>query len=104
MPMLKRTFDIQPLRHADIVLFVDDWPVRAAQGETVLSVLNAVGWQRLSRSDQARASSAFCGMGICHCCLVTIDERPRRRACQTLVENGMRIRTGLHPRTREVRS
>ncbi|HEK0904000.1 TPA: cyanide-forming glycine dehydrogenase subunit HcnA, partial [Pseudomonas aeruginosa] len=68
-------------------------PVAAAAGETVLNVLNAVGLRRLARNDHGQASGAFCGMGVCHCCLVAIDGRPKRRACQTVVRPGMRVET-----------
>jgi len=32
-------------------------------------------------------------MGVCHCCLVSINGRPKRRACQTVVQPGMQVET-----------
>lgn len=76
-----------------MTIHLNGQPVAAAAGETVLNVLNAVGLRRLARNDHGQASGAFCGMGVCHCCLVAIDGRPKRRACQTVVRPGMRVET-----------
>ncbi len=38
---------------------------------------------------------AFCGMGMCHDCLVTIDGRAGQRACLSMVADGMDIRLGV---------
>ncbi|XLM21837.1 cyanide-forming glycine dehydrogenase subunit HcnA, partial [Chromobacterium piscinae] len=62
-------------------------------GETVLSVLNAVGLRRLSRNDNQQIAGSYCGMGVCHCCQVRIDGRHKRRACQTVVRPGMKVET-----------
>ncbi len=70
-----------------MTIHLNGQPVAAAAGETVLNVLNAVGLRRLARNDHGQASGAFCGMGVCHCCLVAIDGRPKRRACQTVVRS-----------------
>ncbi|USV22554.1 (2Fe-2S)-binding protein [Pseudomonas aeruginosa] len=68
-----------------MTIHLNGQPVAAAAGETVLNVLNAVGLRRLARNDHGQASGAFCGMGVCHCCLVA--------ACQTVVRPGMRVET-----------
>ncbi|HCF6753101.1 TPA: cyanide-forming glycine dehydrogenase subunit HcnA [Pseudomonas aeruginosa] len=93
MHLLERQHDIQPLSRADMTIHLNGQPVAAAAGKTVLNVLNAVGLRRLARNDHGQASGAFCGMGVCHCCLVAIDGRPKRRACQTVVRPGMRVET-----------
>ena len=36
----------------------------------------------------------FCMMGVCYECLMVIDGRPNRRACQEVVSEGMRIELG----------
>ncbi|PAA20527.1 cyanide-forming glycine dehydrogenase subunit HcnA [Pseudomonas fragi] len=96
MDDLKRQYDIQPLRQADMSILVNGQPVNAAQGETVLSVLNSVGARQLSRNDHGRMTGAYCGMGVCYCCLVNIDGRHKRRACQTVVKPGMQVETGIN--------
>jgi predicted molibdopterin-dependent oxidoreductase YjgC len=35
--------------------------------------------------------TVFCGMGLCHECVVQVDGRPNVRACVTLVRDGMRV-------------
>ncbi|MDH0646385.1 cyanide-forming glycine dehydrogenase subunit HcnA [Pseudomonas sp. GD03858] len=96
MQTMERSHDIQPLQHPDISLQLNGQPVLAAAGETVLSVLNAVGLRLVARNDHGQVSGAFCGMGVCHCCLVQIDGRPKRKACQTVVRPGMRIETEVN--------
>ncbi|BCJ04420.1 MULTISPECIES: cyanide-forming glycine dehydrogenase subunit HcnA [Pseudomonas] len=96
MQTLQRKHDIQPLEGAEMTLLVNGLPAVASAGETVLSVLNAVGLRQLARNDHGQLSGAYCGMGVCHCCLVQIDGRPKRRACQTIVKPGMSIETEVN--------
>lgn len=91
--VLRRTFDIQPLKQTDMTVRLDGQTVEAAEGETVLTVIQAVGRRQVGRNDHGQVSGAYCGMGICQCCLVKIDGRHKRRACQTLVRPGMHIET-----------
>jgi hydrogen cyanide synthase HcnA len=35
-------------------------------------------------------------MGVCQCCLVKINGRHKRRACQTVVRDGMRVETQVN--------
>lgn len=96
MQILERKYDIQPLDEAEMTLLVNGLPTVASAGETVLSVLNAVGLRQLAINDHGQLSGAYCGMGVCHCCLVQIDGRPKRRACQTVVRPGMRVETEVN--------
>ncbi|CRI59801.1 (2Fe-2S)-binding protein [Pseudomonas sp. CCOS 191] len=96
MQTMERFHDIQPLQQPDISVHVNGKSVSAVHGETVLSVLNAVGLRQVARNDHGQLSGAYCGMGICHCCLVQIDGRPKRRACQTIVKPGMHIETEVN--------
>ncbi|WP_338525523.1 cyanide-forming glycine dehydrogenase subunit HcnA [Pseudomonas batumici] len=95
MQNLDRQHDIQPLSQVDMTVHLNGQPVPAATGETVLSVLQSVGLRQLARNDHGQVAGAFCGMGVCQCCLVSIDGRLKRRACQTLVRPGMQIETGV---------
>ncbi|GLO16221.1 MULTISPECIES: cyanide-forming glycine dehydrogenase subunit HcnA [Pseudomonas] len=92
----QRKYDIQPIAQGQLTLYLNDRAVAAAAGETVLSVMNAVGLRQLARNDHGQLSGSYCGMGVCHCCLVAIDGKPKRRACQTLVRDGMRIETEVN--------
>lgn len=67
--------------------------VRAVRGATVAAALldaNELAF-RVSPTDERRAP--LCGMGICYECRVTIDGVPHRRACLTLVAEGISILT-----------
>ncbi|MFJ2387164.1 cyanide-forming glycine dehydrogenase subunit HcnA [Pseudomonas koreensis] len=96
MHCLERTFDIQPLTQADMTVHINGQPVTAAIGETVLSVIQSLGVRQVARNDHDQISGAYCGMGVCQCCLVKINGRHKRRACQTVVRDGMQIETRVN--------
>jgi len=96
MHCLERTFDIQPLTQADMTVHINGQPVSAAIGETVLSVIQSLGVRQVARNDHNQISGAYCGMGVCQCCLVKINGRHKRRACQTVVRDGMLIETQVN--------
>ena len=96
MHCLERTFDIQPLTQADMTVHINGQPVTAAIGETVLSVIQSLGVRQVARNDHNQISGAYCGMGVCQCCLVKINGRHKRRACQTVVRDGMLIETRVN--------
>lgn len=96
MHCLERTFDIQPLTQADMTVHINGQPFSAAIGETVLSVIQSLGVRQVARNDHDQISGAYCGMGVCQCCLVKINGRHKRRACQTVVRDGMRIETQVN--------
>ena len=96
MHCLERTFDIQPLAQADMTVHINGQPVTAAIGETVLSVIQSLGVRQIARNDHDKISGAYCGMGVCQCCLVKINGRHKRRACQTVVRDGMQIETQVN--------
>ncbi|MFP0198966.1 MULTISPECIES: cyanide-forming glycine dehydrogenase subunit HcnA [Pseudomonas] len=96
MHCLERTFDIQPLTQADMTVHINGQPVTAAIGETVLSVIQSLGVRQVARNDHNQISGAYCGMGVCQCCLVKINGRHKRRACQTVVREGMQIETQVN--------
>ena len=77
-----------------LTIHVDGRPVQAYAGETVATVLVAMGYRRFRLTEKdGRPRGIFCGMGICFDCLVTIDGVPNARACMTPVEAGMRVTT-----------
>ena len=96
MNCLERTFDIQPLVQADMTVHINGQAVSAAIGETVLSVIQSLGVRQVARNDHDQISGAYCGMGVCQCCLVKINGRHKRRACQTVVRDGKQIETRVN--------
>lgn len=93
MPRIKRSFDIQPLKCHTMTVHINGQTISAANGETVLSVIQSLGIRQVARNDHGQISGAYCGMGVCQCCLVKINGRHKRRACQTVVREGMTVET-----------
>jgi predicted molibdopterin-dependent oxidoreductase YjgC len=78
-----------------LTVSVDGDPVQAYPGETVATVLLALGRQTFRHTDHLHAPRGlFCGMGVCFDCLVTVDGQANVRACMTPVRAGMTIETG----------
>lgn len=95
---MKRFNDIKSHERDVVKVSIDGENVDAVKGETVLSTLFAIGKRRISKNDHGVITGAYCGMGICHCCAVRIDNTEKRLACQTVVQGGMDIetRSNLH--------
>jgi predicted molibdopterin-dependent oxidoreductase YjgC len=72
---------------------VDGEPVPAFAGESVATVLLALGRRTFRHTEHGAPRGLFCGMGICFDCLVTIDGVENVRACLTPVSEGMVIVT-----------
>lgn len=79
-----------------MTVHINGQAVTAAIGETVLSVIQSLGVRQIARNDHDQITGAYCGMGVCQCCLVKINGRHKRRACQTVVRDGMRIETQVN--------
>lgn len=80
---------------APLAAVVDGEPVQAYPGETVATVLLALGRRTFRHTDRLHAPRGlFCGMGVCFDCLVTIDGQPNVRACMTTVQAGMVVEMG----------
>lgn len=73
---------------------VDGQETHATEGRTVAAVLLATG--RTSwRTTRGRGSprGLFCGIGVCHDCLVVVNGVPDVRACQREITDGDVIST-----------
>lgn len=91
--------DTSVARGAVVTVRVDGEPVRVHAGESVAAVLLAGGWLAMRRSARRREPRGYyCGMGVCHECLVRVDGLAHVRACTTEVAEGMRIETGSRQR------
>jgi predicted molibdopterin-dependent oxidoreductase YjgC len=72
----------------------DGREIQALPGRTVAAALWAAGvtsWRRTRH--EGRPRGVFCGIGVCFDCLVTVNDRPNRRACLVPVRPGDVIRT-----------
>jgi NADPH-dependent 2,4-dienoyl-CoA reductase/sulfur reductase-like enzyme len=60
-------------------------------GMTIAAALTAAGELGLRHTRDGGQRGVFCGMGICHECLVTVDGRPGQRACMTAAVPGLDV-------------
>jgi hypothetical protein len=68
--------------------------VSAYEGETVAAALLAAGHRILGYTHRGSAPRGyFCGMGLCHDCLMIVDDVRDVRTCTTAVREGLRIET-----------
>ncbi|WP_242584361.1 (2Fe-2S)-binding protein [Streptomyces sp. MST-110588] len=65
----------------------------ARPGQTVAAVLLAAGRVSWRTTRGGRPRGVFCGIGVCHDCLVVVNGLPDVRACRREVEDGDDIRT-----------
>ena len=84
--------------HDEVTFVVDGEPLPAYKGETVAAALLAAGRIALGTSLRYRKPrSLFCGIGVCFDCVVQVDGRANRRACQVFVSDGMKVETRDDP-------
>lgn len=77
-----------------VTVTVDGRPVEARAGDTVAAVLLAAG-ARATRVANASGAprAAYCMMGVCFECLVTVDGVGNRQGCLVPVTESMAIET-----------
>lgn len=67
-------------------------PLSAREGDTVAATLLAAGHSMFRATPvSGNPRGPYCMMGVCFDCLVEIDGRPNRQACQVLVRDGMSV-------------
>jgi D-hydroxyproline dehydrogenase subunit gamma len=78
-----------------VEILVDGRRVPALAGQSVAGALHQAGITTLRRNPvTGEPRGAFCGMGACFECELTIDGVPGCRACLARVSAGLRIETG----------
>lgn len=80
---------------APIRFTIDGRPATAQAGDTLMTamLLAGVALRRFEFAAEDRAG--FCLMAACQDCWVAMADGSRVRACSTLVEEGMAVRTGV---------
>jgi len=73
---------------------VDGAAVDVPHGVTVAAALVIAGTLCTRRSVTGQPRFAFCGIGQCQECRVTVNGRANRLACRTICADGMAIETG----------
>ncbi|MGH6814773.1 MAG: 2Fe-2S iron-sulfur cluster-binding protein [Hyphomicrobiaceae bacterium] len=78
-------------RGREVTIRVDGHSVAACEGEMLAAALMAAGFLRLRASPNARTPrGAFCLMGVCQECAISIDGTIRQ-ACQVRVHEGLDV-------------
>jgi D-hydroxyproline dehydrogenase subunit gamma len=72
-------------------IVVDGEDVEAYEGECIAAALLASGRSITRWTITGEARGYFCGMGICHECLVIVEGHGSVRACMTPVSDGLRV-------------
>lgn len=80
-------------RPREVEILVDGRLLTAHVGESLAAALWAAGIRRLRADPDGGARGAFCWMGVCQECVVTIDGR-RGQACMEAVREGMSVELG----------
>ncbi|WP_310390182.1 2Fe-2S iron-sulfur cluster-binding protein [Roseateles sp.] len=83
----------QPLLTAQITVFINGRPSLVPLGCNVAAALAHAGLAGTRRSLGGQARAAFCGIGQCQECRVSIDGLAHRLGCLTPAKDGMRIGT-----------
>ncbi len=90
---LNRDNDIKSITNIKPVkVYINGDEKIAYTGETILSTLLAYGTKNISKNDHNQKTGAYCGMGICYCCTVSVGNQ-KKKACKTIVQEEMHIDT-----------
>jgi thioredoxin reductase len=81
---------IQPAGQS-ITFQFDGQTIKALEGETISAALSAAGITTYRHTPSGAPRGAFCGMGACYDCVVTVDGHPGQRACMTPAADGMSV-------------
>jgi D-hydroxyproline dehydrogenase subunit gamma len=76
-----------------LTIEVDGVPVAGLAGQTIAGILLAAGRASWRTSRRGRPRGVFCGIGICHDCLLTVNGLPDVRACQRRATDGDAVTT-----------
>ncbi len=91
--MEDRRIDDGLTRGNAVEIVVDGEGLRAYEGETIAAALLAAGRRIFRRTSSGAPRGVYCGMGVCFDCVMVVNGTPNIRACQTLVNAGMTVRT-----------
>ena len=84
---------VRPGPAAPVAVQVDGVTVTGVAGQSIAGVLLAAGWSSWRVSRTGRPRGVFCGIGVCHDCLVTVNGLRDVRACQRRAADGDIIET-----------
>ena len=81
-------------RETAFTIEVDGETVPAHPGETIAAAMLAAGRCTCRfTAERGEPRGIFCGIGLCHECLMVVDGVPNTRTCQTLATAGCKVKT-----------
>ena len=84
--------DAQQRMRESIMITIDGVALEVPAQETLAAAMLQSGRLDLrTTAVSGELRSAYCMMGVCFDCLVTIDDQPNQQACMTIVRPGMRV-------------
>lgn len=84
--------DAQQRMRESIMITIDGVAFEVPAQETLAAAMLQSGPLELrTTAVSGMPRSAYCMMGVCFDCLVTIDDQPNQQACMTVVRPGMRV-------------
>lgn len=90
--MMKRLGKIK--RGKSFKIQVNNEFLTAYHGETLATVILSSGKKSMRRTlINKKPRGFYCGMGLCNECIVKLEDGTRVRACQTLAEPYMKVKT-----------
>lgn len=81
-----------PAVGAPIAFSFEGRRIAALTGDSLAAALTAAGEMACREARDGAVRGVFCGMGVCHDCLVVVDGRAAQRACMTPAAEGMAVR------------
>lgn len=89
--MFKRLDEVE--RGDPVVIYINGKPVDAYPGETLASAILTAGRDIMRETILSGSPRGYyCGMGVCCECMVELEDGSRVKACQTLVEEEMKVK------------
>ena len=101
--MVNRRVEKGVKRGKSFEIEVDGEKLVAYEGETVAAVLVAAGRRTFRWTEKKKhPRGMYCGIGLCHECMMVINGAPNTKACQTMATPGCQVKTqhGLQERQR----
>ncbi len=81
-------------RGQEFEIVADGEKIIAYEGETIAAILIAAGRRTFRHTPKkGHPRGMYCGIGLCHECMMVINGVPNTRACQTLATPGCRVET-----------
>lgn len=74
-----------------LTLTIDGRQCRVEPGVSIAVAMSHAGIRDFAGDRKGRKRGVFCGMGLCHECLVSVNGKMGQRACMTQVAEGMRV-------------